>query len=51
MMWGSDYPPSSAREGYANALGFPLHGMGFLSPAERGMAFGGTGTARFQAGG
>ena len=29
MMWGSDYPPVSGREGYANALRLPRQ---FLKP-------------------
>ncbi len=42
MMWGSDFPPSGAREGYGNALSFPMQMASFFSQEEREMAFGGT---------
>jgi len=42
MMWGSDYPPSGSREGYANALRFPLERIDFFSDEEREWAFGKT---------
>ena len=40
MMWGSDFPPVSAREGYANALRFPLERFGNKPEAERAQIFG-----------
>lgn len=42
MMWGSDYPPVSSREGYDNALRFPLEHFADLSDEEREWIFGGT---------
>ena len=41
-MWGSDYPPVSAREGYANALRFCMERFPATSDTERVAAFGGT---------
>jgi L-fuconolactonase len=45
MMWGSDFPPVSGREGYTNALRFPLAELeripGF-SDDDRDRIFGGT---------
>ena len=42
MMWGSDYPPSGSREGYANALRFPLEHIDFFTAQDREWAFGQT---------
>jgi L-fuconolactonase len=42
MMWGSDYPPVSSREGYRNALRMPLEQMAGRSAADRDLIFGGT---------
>lgn len=45
MMWGSDYPPVSAREGYTNALRLPLAEFARIpdcGEAEREQIFGGT---------
>jgi len=42
MMWGSDYPPVSSREGYDSALRFPLNYFADLSDEERERIFGGT---------
>lgn len=41
MMWGSDYPPVSGREGYAAALRFPLAEFASLSEGDRALIFGG----------
>lgn len=41
VMWGSDFPPVSFREGYANALQFPLHELETTSHAECAEIFGG----------
>jgi L-fuconolactonase len=41
MMWGSDYPPVSGREGYAAALRFPQAEFASLSETERILIFGG----------
>ncbi|MBF8288359.1 MAG: putative hydrolase, partial [Candidatus Rokubacteria bacterium] len=40
LMWGSDYPPVSSREGYANALRVPLEYFADLSHTEREWIFG-----------
>ena len=40
MMWGSDYPPVSGREGYASSLGVPLDYFGKLSESEHEWIFG-----------
>lgn len=42
MMWGSDYPPSGSREGYANALRFPMERIDFFTDEDREWAFGRT---------
>lgn len=42
MMWGSDYPPVSGREGYRNALQWPMEQFSDKSEADRAMIFGGT---------
>lgn len=40
MMWGSDYPPVSGREGYANSLSVPMDYFKGLSADERAWIFG-----------
>lgn len=40
LMWGSDYPPVSGREGYKNALQGVIDHCGFLTAADREWAFG-----------
>lgn len=42
MMWGSDYPPVSKREGYANALKFAQQQLSQLPSDEIDQVFGGT---------
>ena len=42
MMWGSDFPPVSSREGYQNALRVPMEYFGKLSAEERDWIFGKT---------
>ena len=42
MMWGSDFPPVSSREGYDSSLRFPLDYFADLSEGEREWIFGGT---------
>lgn len=42
LMWGSDYPPVSSREGYGNALQLPLEYFADLSAGDRAAIFGGT---------
>ena len=41
LMWGSDYPPVSFREGYRNALRFPMQELESLSAPDRELIFGG----------
>jgi L-fuconolactonase len=40
MMWGSDYPPVSAREGYRNALRLTLEHFASQSNEDRALIFG-----------
>src|SRR5262245_13101591 len=40
LMWGSDYPPVSIREGYANALQLPVQELAGRSEADRAKIFG-----------
>jgi L-fuconolactonase len=40
MMWGSDYPPVSAREGYQNSLRLPLEEFASHSTEDRELIFG-----------
>ncbi|MFT5089181.1 MAG: L-fuconolactonase [Candidatus Latescibacterota bacterium] len=40
VMWGSDYPPVSSREGYAHSLHFPQEYLAALSESERAWIFG-----------
>ena len=42
LMWGSDFPPSANREGYRNALRFPMELIEYPSAEARDMVFGGT---------
>jgi L-fuconolactonase len=47
LMWGSDFPPVSGREGYANALRFTMDQLAAKSEADRERIFGGTALAVF----
>lgn len=47
MMWGSDYPPVSAREGYANALRFTMDRLSSRSQEDRDLIFGGVAASVF----
>lgn len=42
MMWGSDYPPVAEREGFGNALKYPLDYFADKPEEERAAIFGGT---------
>ena len=42
VMWGSDYPPVSSREGYDNALNFPMDYFSDLTQEDREWIFGRT---------
>jgi L-fuconolactonase len=48
LMWGSDFPPVASREGYANALAWPMRVLGELTEAERTAIFGGTAARIFK---
>ena len=41
LLWGSDYPPVSGREGYANALHFTMAEFASKPEAEQALIFGG----------
>mgnify|MGYP000660426914 CR=1 FL=1 len=45
LMWGSDYPPVSTREGYDNSLRLPLEYFSDLSEDDRASIFGATAQA------
>ncbi len=47
IMWGSDYPPVSGREGYRNALHFTMEQLAAKSEADRALIFGGTALSVF----
>ena len=42
VMWGSDYPPVSSREGYENSLRVPMNYLSKLSETDREWIFGKT---------
>ena len=42
VMWGSDWPPASSREGYDSSLSFPMDYFADLSADERAWIFGKT---------
>ena len=42
MMWGSDFPPCAAREGYTNCLQFPMEKVPFFSQEDKEWIFGKT---------
>jgi L-fuconolactonase len=42
LMWGSDFPPVAAREGYRNALRFPMERLQARSEEDREWTFGKT---------
>ena len=47
LMWGSDYPPVSTREGYANALRFPREYFASRPRQAQEQIFGGTAASVF----
>jgi L-fuconolactonase len=47
MMWGSDYPPVSMREGYGNALRFTMERLANKSDDEKTSIFGGVAARLF----
>ena len=48
MMWGSDYPPVSTREGYRNALRFTMDQFAAKSEEDRSLIFGGVALRLFR---
>ena len=50
LTWGSDFPPVAFREGYRNALRWPMEHVKFASPEDREWVFGGTAAALFRLG-
>jgi len=50
MMWGSDFPPVSSREGYRNALRWTMDQFAGKSEADRALIFGGTALRAFRLG-
>jgi len=48
MMWGSDYPPVSSREGYRNSLLFPREQFAGKTESEQEAIFGGTASKLFK---
>ena len=47
LMWGSDYPPVSSREGYGNALAWCRARFAALAPTDRDAIFGTTALSVF----
>ena len=50
LMWGSDFPPVAAREGYGNALRFPRDNVRFPSEEDKEWVFGKTAESLFRFG-
>lgn len=48
IMWGSDFPPVAGREGYRNALQWPMEHIAFRSDADRHWIFGRTALSLFK---
>ena len=48
MMWGSDFPPVAGREGYRNALHWPMDHIPFRDNAEKEWIFGRTALSLFE---
>ncbi len=48
MMWGSDFPPVSSREGYRNALHLPREALAHLGKDAISQLFGGTAARVFR---
>jgi predicted TIM-barrel fold metal-dependent hydrolase len=42
MMWGSDFPQCGSREGYANALRYPMEEIPFFTQEDKEWIFGKT---------
>jgi L-fuconolactonase len=48
MMWGSDFPPSAEREGYANALRYPMEEVDYFTKEDKEWIFGKTAISVFK---
>ena len=48
LMWGSDFPPVANREGYRNALRFPMEHIEFKSQEDKEWTFGRTAASMFK---
>jgi L-fuconolactonase len=48
IMWGSDFPPVAGREGYRNALQWPMEHIPFRSEADKEWIFGRTALSLFK---
>jgi L-fuconolactonase len=48
IMWGSDFPPVAGREGYRNALQWPMEHIPFRNDADKEWIFGRTALSLFQ---
>jgi len=48
LMWGSDFPPVAFREGYRNALSWPMEHVNWGSDADRDWVFGGAAASLFR---
>ena len=47
LMWGSDYPPVSFREGYRNALQLLMKELQYLGKSDQELIFGGVACRTF----
>ena len=50
IMWGSDFPPVAGREGYRNALQWPMDHIPFRNETDKGWVFGQTALSLFSFG-
>ena len=50
LMWGSDFPPVAFREGYRNALRWPMEQITYASEADKEWIFGKTAASLFRLG-
>ena len=50
LMWGSDFPPVAFREGYRNALRWPMEHVTYDSDEDKEWIFGGTAASLFRFG-
>ena len=48
LMWGSDFPPVAFREGYRNALRWPMEHVNWGSDSDRDWVFGNTAASLFR---